>query len=326
MSRENRVMSQHIIQRALLERFANSDGKNIIHRFDGNRFVKSYPSYPRNVACADNYYDVDPYSETSLEAMFRPRERKGQRSMDHVLDGECDERQLESIVDYVGMMLGRDPSLLGSLKRTYTRLTGRPFDEDIELKLKHLQYKMSEDGMLLQTFDELTAFTRTLAGTGLFLLTGDHPYIVIDFNRPGTVDGLWEKLKKTDPDDLMDSLIEEVHQVMRNIVVAVPISPTTCVFVRNRGRPDVENIISEETFVSVLHLINTKIVVMADSEVYGDRNYSCALERIRTYIPILQSSDPLLELKRAIVGYDVPVFNQSQQTSNRFRLYSVRYF
>ena len=66
MSRENRVMSQHIIQRALLERFANSDGKIIIHRFDGNRFVKSYPSYPRNVACADNYYDVDPYSETSL--------------------------------------------------------------------------------------------------------------------------------------------------------------------------------------------------------------------------------------------------------------------
>lgn len=44
--------------------------------------------------------------------------------------------------------------------------------------------------MLLHSYSEMMAFTRILIGKELFLLTGDHPYIVIDFNRPGAVDGL----------------------------------------------------------------------------------------------------------------------------------------
>ena len=169
--------------------------------------------------------------------------------------------------------------------------------------------------MLLHQYGEMTAFTRTLVGKELFLLTGDHPYIVIDFNHPDVVNELWRKLEETNPDDLPNSLVEEAKQIMKNIVVAVPISPTTCVFVRNRERPDIEKIISEETFVNVLHLINMKIAMMSKSEVYADRDYGYTMERIRTFIPILLSSDPLLELKLAIVGHDIPVIVPEYQSS-----------
>ena len=132
MSKENGVMSQHIIQRALLDRFTNRDGNIIVHRFDGNMFLRSYSSNPKNIACANNYYDMDPYSESSLETKFRPRETKGQQSMDHVLNGGCEDQLLESIVDYVGLMLGKDPSLLESIKRVWTRQTGEPVSRDNE--------------------------------------------------------------------------------------------------------------------------------------------------------------------------------------------------
>lgn len=308
MSKENCIMSQHIIQKALLKRFANRKGKIFVHRFDNNTFLGSYPTDPKKVACADNYFDEDPYSITSLETRFLLREKSGQKSLDRILEGEFDKQLLESIVDYAGMMIGRDPSFLESIKRTHIILTGKPIDDEIERELKHLQYEMSEEGILLHPYSELTAFTRSLVGKGRYLLTGDHPYIVMDFNHPGSIDGLIRELGGISPGDIHDVLIQEARRIMRNIVVAVPITPTTCVFVRNRERPDIEEILSEETFNSILYLINLKIVIQARSEVYGDRNYGCVIETIRSSFPVLLKIDPLLEIKLAVVGHDMLVF------------------
>ena len=111
-------------------------------------------------------------------------------------------------------------------------------------------------------------------------------------------------MEKTNLDDLLNSFVEETKQIMKNVVVAVPFTPSTCVFVRNRERPDIEETISMEAFVSVLHLINMKNVMMSRSEVYSDRDYGYILETIRTFIPTLLSSDPFLKLKIAIMGHD----------------------
>ena len=91
-----------------------------------------------------------------------------------MLNVECDNQLLENIVDYVGMMLGKGPSLLESMKRTGIRFKGESVNKDTEYKLKHWQYMKSESGMLLHSYSEMTAFTRILIGKELFLLTGDH--------------------------------------------------------------------------------------------------------------------------------------------------------
>ena len=307
MKGKNKTHKQHIIPKAQLDRFTDRDGKITVHRFDGPYYQKKYTLNPSRIACADYYFDEEPSAADSLEIRFKPMEDAGQNSLDCLLWRLDDEYVRNMAVRYIGMVWGRDPSFLKSLKRVRTTLAGETIDESMERGLKHEQYEMSTTSFLMHDYSDLVCFVRFVDEENRYLISGDHPYIVIDFNNPEDELELDLIFKQYPHPRLLD---EESASKMRNclftvmdgLVIAVPISPAACLFIRSRFKPHYEEIISDSAFQDVIKLINWKIVFKSDKEVYSHKDVGWTIGYNRDIIPHIRKDDPLYKLKNAIRG------------------------
>lgn len=107
MSAEDGKLNQHLVPQAHLLRFTDAGGKLNVHKFMDDETVKVYRTGTKNVSAEINYYDDNPYDDKSIETFLMNQEKRGQPSVDKVLESRADIHVNRSVVRYVLMLFGR---------------------------------------------------------------------------------------------------------------------------------------------------------------------------------------------------------------------------
>lgn len=149
MSEEDGKLNQHLVPQGHLLRFTDNQKKLYVHMFTDNQVVRVYRTGTRNVSAEVNYYDNNPYDDGSIENFLRSQEKRGQQSVDKVMESRSGIDVNRRVVRYVLMLLGRTIPFAISSYDGYTQHEFHLTDDD-ERYLRQTSIFETMDNPLMQ--------------------------------------------------------------------------------------------------------------------------------------------------------------------------------
>ena len=290
MSEEDGRLNQHLVPQAHLLRFTDAEGKLNVHRFTDDGRVKAYRTGTKNVSAEINYYDDgNPYDEKSIETFLRNQEKRGQPSVDKVLESRSDIHENRRVVKYVLMLLGR--TLPFATKR-YVGDDPLPYHltDDDERHFRQTSIFDAMDNPLLQDPEDMLCCHIRKDG-GMPFVTADVPLAImsLDLEKDQRITkdiGTLPPMPPNPNDPLACEKAERqiglLREAFRNSIVICPLSPDVCAIVYHRTVTDIIDRLKRIMSPDPILTINSMMILGAVENVYSNIPLKEYIEGIRS--------------------------------------------
>lgn len=288
-------MNQHIVPKAHLQRFTDSDGMLHVHRFENGIIGESYLKSPSKVCRRSNYYDHFPWDENSTERNLKKMEDVGQRAIDALLNQTAGIEERMDIIRYIGMLIGRSKEMSQALEEsTWLSEVGiEPFMID-HIELRKVSIENSSHSILLNDYSEYRCLEMWNMGGPPFI-TSDVPYAIITFDNDNVSKRLREIGSKyidlvlnpnnsdiTMPDQWMKSRLAEIA---REYIIFCPLTPLLCFLVYHETMEDIDKKVAEKLGENPPWTVNRLIMKASIDEVYTNAPMEYYIGALAASIP-----------------------------------------
>lgn len=276
MSAEDGKLNQHLVPQAHLLRFTDAGGKLNVHKFMDDGTVRVYRTGTKNVSAEINYYDDNPYDDKSIETFLMNQEKRGQPSVDKVLESRADIHVNRSVVKYVLMLLGR------TLPFAITNYDCSPpefhLTDDDERHFRQTSIFDAMSNPLMQDAEDMLCCHIRKEGD-LPFVTSDVPVAMMSLDlekdlRIGKEIGQLPPLPP-DPNDpaaceRVSRQLDMLRDAFRDTILVCPLSPNVCTVVYHRSVTDIMDKLRKVMSPNTVFVINSMIIHGAVENVYSN--------------------------------------------------------
>lgn len=279
MSKEDGTMYQHIVPRAHLKRFTDSDGNIWVYRKSG-AVIKAYRRKPDKVGGKHNFYDSDPYDDNSTESFLRNVEGPGQKAIDAILCCYYASEVPDELKVYMVNLIQRTDSIRRSISNVFGD-AGKSLSEDEMKELQSISMRDTTSWLTENGPDRMHCFIRCVVEPD-FLITSDVPVTVIGQCHPESKDVIMKSNNPTSLEDLINREPSQAeNEALKDFVYAMPITPQHCLFAVSGSNKRYEDIVPEPIDPFRVHIINSMMVNRCNEEIYADRDVKEYVNRIK---------------------------------------------